>query len=284
LLVETKESVLTPALGVVGSAGVFFLIVVALAGPSPLTRRLPTVGDLGKLAAATLLVCLAGGAGEVVALFVTPNIRCYGRLSIYLSFFAYLGIGLMLADHLRRRRAGRAGRGFLAFLAAGTALALLDQIPSGVVPDYPRDAAAFRSDRRFVERVQSSVPEGSAIFQLPPNSFPEFGMHVNMYDYNHFRGYFHSDRLRWSYGAIRGRADEKLHSSLAPLPPGPLVDRLVDLGFAGIYFNRRGHAEAGRDVIRRLLEKVPQTPIASDDGELLFFKLPPASSASKPGP
>jgi len=97
LYVETKESILTPALGFVASIGLVFLIVVALASPCPLTRRKPELGDLSKLNAAALLLCLAGGAGELIALYVTTMIRCYSRISIYFSFFAYFGLALALS-------------------------------------------------------------------------------------------------------------------------------------------------------------------------------------------
>jgi len=205
---------------------------------------------------------------------VTTMIRCYSRISIFLSFFAYFGLALAMSRPRSEPGSARTSWSFLVLLFVGTLLALLDQIPSGVVPDYTRDAAVFRSDQKFVRQIEQVVPEGGMIFQLPPNSFPEFGLHIKMFDYNHFRGYLHSNRLRWSYGAMRGRNEEKLHSALAPLAPAPLVDRLVELGFSGIYVNRNGHAEGAREVIKGLLQKIPQVPIQSDDGELLFFRLP----------
>jgi len=232
------------------------------------------LGDLSKLNAAALFLGLAGGAGELVALYMTTMIRCYSRISIYLSFFACFGLALAMTRPRGEPENARMGWNFLVLLFVGTLLALLDQIPSGVVPDHARDAAVFRSDQKFVRQIEQAVPGGGMVFQLPPNSFPEFGLHIKMYDYNHFRGYLHSNRLRWSYGAMRGRNEEKLHSALAPLAPAPLVDRLVELGFSGIYVNRSGHAEAAREVIKGLLEKIPQVPILSDDGELLFFRLP----------
>jgi phosphoglycerol transferase len=276
LMLETKESVLVAPLGVLASLGLLVLIGIALASPFSLTRRKPSLGDLGKLALAALLLGVAGGFGELVALYATSLIRCYARITIFLSFFAFLGLALLVgapgdgevAVPARRRSGGSA------VVWIVTLLALVDQVPAAAVPDYARDARVFRSDRQFLRAIEQAVPAGSMIFQLPPNSYPEFGRHIKMYDYDHFRGYFHSNQLRWSYGAMRGRDAEKLHSALAPLPPAQLVDRLIDHGFAGIYVNRKGHAEDAREVIRGLRQKVPQQPIASADGELLFFRLP----------
>ena len=118
------------------------------------------------------------------------------------------------------------------------------------------------------------------IFQLPPNSFPEFGRHFQMYDYSHFRCYLHSHRLRWSYGALRGREVESWQSQLAPLPPDALVDKLVAAGFAGIYLDRKGHEAGGEPLVRSLLKKLPQEPIRNGDGSLLFFRLPAAAGST----
>jgi phosphoglycerol transferase len=276
LMIETKESVLVAPLGILASLGLLLLIGIALASPLPLTRRKPSLGDLGKLTIAGLLLGVAGGFGELVALYVTSLIRCYARITIFFSFFAFLGLALLIgAPGDQEPSVSMKSRAWLpALVWIVTLLALLDQVPPRSVPDYAQDAKVFRSDREFVRAIEQAVPEGSMIFQLPPNSYPEFGRHIKMHDYNHFRGYFHSNRLRWSYGAMRGRDAERLHSALAPLPPAQLVDRLIEQGFAGIYVNRKGHAEDAREVIRGLLRKVPQQPIESADGELLFFRLP----------
>ena len=119
------------------------------------------------------------------------------------------------------------------------------------------------------------------IYQLPPNSFPEFGRHFEMYDYSHFRGYLQSHRLRWSYGAVRGR-EAPVHGRLVLLVPPELVDDLVAAGFSGVYVDRKGYEGGGQEIVRALLRKVPQKPIANRDGSLLFFRLPVAPNPRRP--
>ena len=133
----------------------------------------------------------------------------------------------------------------------------------------------FESDREFIGRIEASLPPDSQIFQLPPNSFPEFGIHFEMPDYSLFRGYLHSTRLRWSFGAIRGRATERWQSSLAPLPAPALVERLREAGFAGIYVNRRGHQGRGVALERELTRELGSTLVVSRDGQLSFFVIRP---------
>ncbi|AGA26341.1 hypothetical protein Sinac_1988 [Singulisphaera acidiphila DSM 18658] len=213
---ETNEAETAPALGLVGSCGLLVAVVCGLAAPCLATRRCPTLGDLGKLTLAVLLLGLISGFGEMIALYVTTKIRCYSRLSVFVAFFSLFALALIVNRPGRGTSSRRARWGWLAVLWGVTALGLLDQIPSRLTPDHAKDYRAFRDDGAFVTRVEKSLPPGAMIFQLPPNSLPEFGRHFQMYDYSHFCGYLHSRRLRWSYGALRGRETEAWQSRFAP--------------------------------------------------------------------
>ena len=222
-----------------------------------------------------------GGFSELIATYITTKIRCYNRVSIFIAFFSLTALALLVSRGQRGAQAGPApqpGRirwDWLLALWAVTAVGLLDQVPRIFTPDHARDAAAFRSDQEFVARIEKELPPGSMIFQLPQVAFPEFGRVVNMYDYSHFRGYLHSRQLRWSYGTLRGR-EGALHLDLSVLGPFELVDALVAAGFSGVYVDRKGHEADGQQLVRGLLLRVPQKPIISRDGSLLFFRLPVA--------
>jgi phosphoglycerol transferase len=285
LFTETKEADMATPLGAIASIGFLTLIALGLAAPCAPSRLKPVVGDLGKLNLAAILLAALGGFSELIAMYVTLKIRCYNRISIFIGFFALAALAVLVSREARGHGAARAngpvrGRsGYLIALWVVTALGLFDQIPLAWTPDHARDAIAFRSDQEFVAAVEKALPPRSMIFQLPPNSFPEFGRHFAMYDYSHFRGYLHSRELRWSYGALRGRAAEKLHSRLAPLSPAALVDELVAAGFSGVYVNRNGHKAGGQELVQALRQKLGQEPITNRDGSLLFFRLPVVPAA-----
>ena len=277
---ETTEAELDTPLGAVASLGFLALVAIGLAAPCALTRRTPALGDLGQLNLAALVLGLLGGFSELIAVYVTVKIRCYNRISIFIAFFALAGLALLLSHGKRETqpepvpRPGRTRWAWLVGLWAVTALALLDQTPPLLSPDHARDAAAFRSDQEFVARIERELGPGSMIFQLPATLFPEGSRQFQMFDYSHFRGYLHSRRLRWSYGAMRGRETEKLHSRLAPLPPSELVDALVAAGFSGLYVDRKGHEANGQALALALRRKLQVQPITNRDGSLLFFRLP----------
>jgi hypothetical protein len=278
---ETNEAEVSSPLGALAALGFLILVVTALAAPFVGPRWKPILGDLGKLNLAVLLLGLNGGFGELVVTYVFSMIRCYNRLSIFIGFFALAAVALLASrgkDDQGSNPLSPSWRkwGRLITLWSVTVLGLLDQIPALLVPAHARDRAAFQSDKEFITAVGQALPPNAMVFQLPQHSFPEFGHRFQMYDYSLFRGYLHSHRLRWSYGAVRGREAE-VHGLLALQSPPKLIDSLVSAGFSGLYIDRKGYEDNGRQLIQAILHKVPQEPIANRDHSLLFFRLPPAS-------
>jgi phosphoglycerol transferase len=103
--------------------------------------------------------------------------------------------------------------------------------------------------------------------------FPEHLPINDMSDYDHFRGYVHSRTLRWSYGAMRGRAGDLWQREAATQPPEQLVETLVCAGFAGIYLDRNGYADQGEAVEAELSRILGAAPLVSRNGRLAFFDL-----------
>jgi len=277
-----SEAVGATPLGMVGDVGLLVLLVLAVGYPAWMERRQPVLAHLTRFNLAALLVALVGGLSEPISLHLTALIRCYNRISIVILFTSLFTV-VLLVDRIRGAwlRGGRRAMGFSALLVAGTVLALLDQIPSVAAPDHTQDAARFRGDQRFVRRIETAVPPGTAIFQLPVVPFPEEPARL-IQDYDHFRGFFHSRRLRWSYGAMRGRDVLRWQAAIAAAPVPVLLDRLRQAGFGGIYLNRLGLSDAAAEtLVRELSTRLGQGPLISDDGTLVFFSLPRTSRGAE---
>ena len=198
-------------LGIVAALGFLWLLLVCFVQLASPGRRF--AGDLaGRTGVAALLALMfawTGGFSAFVAA-VEPQIRAWNRLSIFIGFFGLIAVGLGfdrgLAWMRGRWRAGAlAGLGVLGLVVV---LGALDQTSRTYEPAYAAVAAQYRSDGDFVHAVEAQVPAGSMIFQLPHRPFPEAPSLVAMADYDLFRGYLHSDDLRWSYGVVKGRGDD----------------------------------------------------------------------------
>lgn len=289
----------TSTLGLIGSAGflllLFWLPATAMRNRAGVVRRMepahspPSQQDhhhdlFSSLSVLTLfgfLVGTVGGIGSVMALLITPQVRAYNRISVFLAYLSLLAAGLVL-DRLSARfsaRRVREERGIaprhltpwvvaLALVAFG----IVDQ--SGRGTSYrPRDPG-FESLPSFVQAIERSVPAGSMIAQLPYFPFPENGKVAQVGDYDHLRPYLFSRQLRWSYGSVKNSGAD-LWQEQSFLIDRETLPRLALAGFGGVYIDRRGWPDRGAALENSLAIELERLPIRSGDGRYLFFDLGP---------
>ena len=261
-------------LGFVAAAGFVWLLAVALAvvvgGGSSRLGRDSRHRHLSAGATTAFLIGTTGGVSGLIAFLVTPQVRSWNRISIFITLFALIAVALLL-DALRSRMRRRS----LAAVAVGGVLVLgvLDQTNPSFAPDHEALAAQWRSDGQFVSEIERRMPDGALILQLPYLPYPENPPVGSMGDYAHVRAYLHSRSLRWSYGAMKGRSDDWL----APLAGGALsaiVERARELGFHGVYVDRLGYEDGGAAVEAELAGLSGGDPLVSPDERLAFFALP----------
>lgn len=263
-------------LGVFGSACLLWLLLLRLVGSSRLKPFSPTraaaLDDLSVLSLAGILVGMVGGFGPLFAQFVSAQIRAYNRISIFVALFVFAALAILL-DHLADRLRGR-GRSFLisVIAVALVVVGVYDLASRDFVPDYAGIARRFRSDERFVHSIQSVEPRGAMVFELPYLPFPEAGiMFVNLPPYELLRGYLHSDSLRWSYGAMHGRATDIWQRTVTSEPTATMVGDIAKAGFGGIYIDRRGYQDRAAALEKQLTALLGPPRVVSDDGERSFF-------------
>ncbi len=262
------------ALGLLGVVGLVWLLLVAAAAMvgSPFTVRRPALHiNLAVLAVACLLVGTVGGGSILIGYFITPQFRSWARLSVVIAFLALAAAGHLVDGWRDRRLGGHSSRMTSAVLAALLVVALLDQTSGADVPPYGRNAAEWATHRAFVTGIERRLPAGALVFQLPVVPFPESPRLARMKDYDQFFGYFHSRRLRWSYGGIKGR-EADWQRALGGQPTRLLLDRLAAVGFAGLTVDRFGYAD-GAAKLEAELGGLAGPPAVSGNGRLSFFDL-----------
>jgi phosphoglycerol transferase len=255
-------------LGAVGTVGLVWLLgVLVLGAVSPGRSRFDERHRL--LAGVTLVAILIGtmgGLGSLFAYLVSPQLRGWNRISVFILFFALAAIALLIDRATRSRRV--VALGLSAFVLV---VGLYDQTTPRFIPPYLTLRANDRSDGRFVAAIEARVPAGASILQLPPLGFPESPPVRGISDYEPLRGYLQSRHLRWSYGAMRGRPAD-WQTALTAQPPQALLAGAAAVGAAGIWVDRAGypaHATKLEADFARRLGSGPQ--VESDDGRFAFF-------------
>jgi len=269
-------------LGAVGVSG-FLVLVAALFWNGRAPRSLRRLAPLSRLNAAALLLGTIGGFGLAFAVLVSPKIRAYNRISIHIAFLSLAAASVLLTAVWRRYPARSDRVVYLTALAAGLALGLLDQTSPAFTPHHRALALAYARDGAFVRAVEARLPRGAMVFQLPYVPFPEHGPTHKMRDYDHFRPYFHSEAVHWSYGAMKGREADRWQRSVASLHPVQMIDRLCRAGFDGLYIDRFGYDDGARQLEAMLRAYLASAPVVDGDGRLAFYRLP-AAAPRRPTP
>ena len=280
------------SLGTIGAAGFVLLALIGLAGcvgaaagTADLDWQRPFRGAaLG--AALAFVIGTTGGISALFAFLVTPDLRGWNRISLFIAFFSLVAVGLVLERI--GRRIGRAGirpwRRALtgAGLTAVLILGVLDESSNFFVPDYAGSTREYRSDQAFGRAIQAHVAPGAAIFELPYVPFPE-GFHlagqppVNPFStgYELLRPYLNTHGLRFSFGAIKGRPAD-WEASLASEPLDVVVAAAAAADFRAIYVDPAGYGLAVAARVRAgLTHLLGAGPLVSPLHDAWLFDLRP---------
>ncbi|MGH2915572.1 MAG: hypothetical protein ACRDMX_11345 [Solirubrobacteraceae bacterium] len=262
------------SLGIIGALSLAWLMLLALASVLGLARppSLRRQRELAFAAVSAFLLGTLGGVSALIGYLVTSQIRGWDRISIFIAFFAIAAFGLGL-DALRRRLRDRRRYLWLALVPAVVAIGIYDQSSPLAVPPYAANYASYVSDGQFVAGIQTRVPRGSAIFQLPYVPYPENPPVDRMMDYDLGRGYVHTTTgLRWSYGAMKGRPQDWAGAD-DNLPVPTLLDGVVAAGFSGVYIDKFGYVDNAASLAAAIQADLHTKPLVSPDGRLMFFNL-----------
>jgi hypothetical protein len=287
---ELNESEWDP-LGLVGAVGYLLLLASAFV---PVRRRWP-VGPLAALTIFATLLGTLGGFGAVFSLLVTPQVRCYNRISIFIAFLALFFV-CWLIDRFFDTRSGWARRlrwpAFLAVMAFG----VWDQTNEQWFPDLrvrqagyigaddarEETARTYWQDREFFERVEAILGDGGMVFTYPYVEYPEgqpyqeLGSPGKIESYEMVRGYLHTRTLRWSFGAMKGREWDTWMREVAGsvTTRERFLERLVLAGFEGLLVDTRGLSPQSFAKLKEAIER-PGGALREvhPDAGLYFFDL-----------
>ena len=267
----------TATLGIVGTLGFLILLAQVFAYKIQTSgTKLDLMSKLSMLNLSAILLATIGGFSSLFAIIISPQIRAYNRICVYIAFFALMAFFLSCETFFKKFKKTKKSRLlFYSLLALILAAGVLDQTP----PFYP-----YRAHRQILQRKLSArggfhtwdrgnSPADAMIFQLPYFPCPEYGPMNRMNDYDHFRAYLHSKSVRWSYGAMKGRMTDLWQRTIAAKPAEQFVALLSLSGFSGIYLDRFGYPDMGADLEEKLSRLLNIKPMVSPDKRLLFFNM-----------
>jgi len=219
---------------------------------------------------------IVGGLNCLVGVFGIQLFRSANRYSIFI-----LAIVLIWAVRQVSRLRLPPGAAWAVPLVV-TGIALWDQVPVPPTVDQIKEITArVDSDRQFTRELESRLPVGGMIFQLPAMRYPEQpapGVSAS----DHFRPYLYSDILRFSFGSFAGRPDTAWQESLVKADLSNVIRDLEKYGFAAIYINRAGFQDGGAQLLKALADLGRSKTFSSPREDLVAVLLEPVERPELP--
>lgn len=216
-----------------------------------------------------VLYSTVGGFGTIFSMFITPQIRCLNRASIFILGLSLVGIVLFM-DNLQKKK--------YRYLAALIAFGML--LMSGyedvlVFPsEWQKTDQMIAADyQEFFHKMEDSLDTGAMVYQLPYTDFPEVVPVHNMYDYTHLIGYLNTDDLKWSYGGVKGRNKQAKELFVDDGVTETFVQGIQQAGFEAVYIDTNAYADGGVFINSFYQETLGLEPISSEDGRLYCYIL-----------
>jgi phosphoglycerol transferase len=263
-------------LGTVGSVGFVILMGWLLTGTirgnvTP-SRAGVCIGASAALCVMCILWATVGGLGGIFNTFVIADIRCYNRIAPFISFYSVVPVALLLTAVRRRWATRRYASGVFGLLLFGASVAApFDQaVLTGFIPHEVREQT-FAHDREFVSAIETVLPPGSAVFELPYMGYPVEYLTERLFNNDRGRPYIHSTKYRWSWAAVSGTTSAEWNRQAAAQPTAEMLHNLYHAGFAGVWVDLFGYN--GQNAPEAALTQFLGAPRRSPNGRFLFYDM-----------
>lgn len=181
-----------------------------------------------------IVISIPWGLNFIFAVFVSPQIRAWGRMEPAIQFLLLIAVGVMLTE----LKDGPRGRSIYRMIAIFGMIALLVDVarPSS---QYLRTSsqslrAVSEEAIAYSIKLNTAQPLKCGVLQIPYVGYPEAG------DKFHFEVAFQNYEKDWSFGQFRGDPSSRMIEEI-----GNDIDlneeaKLVSLGFCGVHLDLRG--------------------------------------------
>jgi len=260
-------------IGLFGVLG-FCLLLLWLIKPKLNNYKGSILDSLALLNISAILLATVGGFGSLFALVISPQIRAYNRISVFIAFISLFALGIIFDYLLKKyKRSKLTYSTIVFFICLIITIGMLDQTDKLYIPNYKLIEEEFKTDGDFIKNIEEQLAPNSMIFQLPYVAFPESPPINRMTDYEHFKGYLHSDTLRWSYGSMKGRSYAEWLKDVSQQNTEVMIEKLSFAGFSGIYIDRFAYEDGGAAIEKELTKLLNQQPLESNNNRRIFYNL-----------
>ena len=224
---------------------------------------------LARMAWLLVLVGTIGGLGPILSYIGFEQIRHWQRISIFVAF-SCVAISCFTIQYLIRNVSKSLKWLVCALLVL---FGIIDQVGGSVPFSKSADTEEYVSSGEFIAQIEMSLPNASAVYNLPFVEYPETIAPGTMQTYHQGLGLIGSKSLKWSYGTMKGSIGDDFWRSLSNEDIETQIRIVKRLGFAGVYVDLRGYEDGGRQIVSELVSAGGYGQMLRNDGRTVFFKI-----------
>ncbi len=264
------------SLGAIASIGFLLMLGIAVLPKRPKIEK-SSILLLAFLTVSLVLIATIGGFSAVFAEFVSPQIRAWNRISIFISFLGIFGFAYAL-NQLQPRAPIYCTILIIPLVAFG----IWDQSPAKNETRINHIQESYRSDAAYAKKIETAAGPTAAVYELPYMQFPESSGVGKLNAYDLGKPYLHSKNMRWSFGTMAGREGDNFYKELSQQPLSVQLEIVRHLGFTGLYIDRRGYADGGAAIEGELHKLAPDSlPLINTQGNVAFYQLAITNTTEK---
>jgi phosphoglycerol transferase len=268
------------SLGVIGCLGLIAVLVNFCRRRQDQTNDSEQVGFLFGLTIFLSALGITGGLGSLFAMTLSPQIRAWNRIIVFIGFLAiyffvhWLGNALKIQNRITGTRPWK-----LVLLITIAIIGIYDQTPTVDKPYQQYASTTYKQNLLFVQKIEQSVGSKAAIYQIPYVPFPETPPIFQMDPYFQLEVGTLSTTLKTNVGNLKGSEADLFYRALSLQELDKQIQIASQLGFSGIYLDMRAFEDRGLVIQSQLKANVQiQNSFLREDGNVLFLVIQKSSA------
>ncbi len=263
-------------IGIVAIAFVILFLFTKLIGKNLLNNTSAEITVLVNLFlflfTVTLFFYWTTGFGALFSFFITDWIRSWGRLFIYLVYFAVIILALFIKQVLPRLKIKYELRNVLLGLIA--LVIFFDQTIKQLPNDYANTKKTFIEISNFSNQLDKKLEPNCPVLQLPILRYPEGGMVGNVSDYDPFWLYLTNPNRPFSYAAVKGTQQANWQEKIDTKSISKIASQAASVGYCAVALDLRAYADVA-ETGNKWIEVAGQPLAVSKNTRLAVFKIDP---------
>jgi len=258
---NSNENV-TSSLGLIGSIGFVLGLLILLLNLTGFKVN-QNLLFISFLTFTFYMFGLTGGFGSIFAHIISPSIRAWNRISVFVSFGTLLIVFTLIGNYKNLLISHCNVIIYRILLFTIPIIIFFDQIPRTCHECNLNIQNYYLTKKSFFSSIEQLKNKDSAIYQLPYMPYPENPPIHNLKDYELFDGFLFTKKLKWSYGNIKGTAGDRIIESLSKKNISEQIEFIKKIGFDGIYLNQNGYAD--NQILNDLIDKIGKPQIKNEE-------------------